>query len=374
MASNKSSISKNKKANKKANKRINKKTQKRTKPKPKNQSRKVTKGKTKKTRKISKVRKIKKVTKPNKSCPMINKCAPHIREEYKESGKCPNTCFDREALLKISKAWNQDNPQNPINIYKTISNTILKNNIDTKLRDKCKDEWCWIQQEFIKRLRDDEILRDTFIPTMPDKWYQHKTEWLNTLDIDSVLSQYEIKHPDFMFIGPVPIDFDEKINFSSCVADELCKINLKKLSDDDIRKVGVVFNLDTHDKPGSHWVAMFCDMNKKGIYYWDSYGYQAPRQVKKLMKRLKKQGQDLNIDFKIKENDVRHQYKNSECGVYCINFIVNLLEGKSFEQYIKKRIPDNTMNNMRKKYFIKDPVKNKLLGGRQKSKNKQKID
>lgn len=359
MASKKSSISKNKKTNKK----ISRKTQKLTKPKSKSKIRKVIK---RKTRKKSKVRKIKKVTKPKNSCPMINKCAPHIREEYKESGKCPNTCFDREALLKISNAWNQDNPQNPIKIYKTISNTILKNNIDAKLRDKCKDEWCWIQQEFIKRLGDDEILRDTFIPTMPDKWYQHKTEWLNTLDIDSVLSQYEIKHPDFIFIGPVPIDFDEKDNFGSCIADELCKINLKELSDDDIRKIGVVFNLDPHDKPGSHWVAMFCDMNQEGIYYWDSYGYQAPRQVKKLMKRLKKQGQDLNIDFKIKENDVRHQYKNSECGVYCINFIVNLLEGKPFEQYIKKRIPDDTMNNMRKKYFIKDPVKNKLLGGKQK--------
>ena len=33
----------------------------------------------------------------------------------------------------------------------------------------------------------------------------------------------------------------------------------------------------------------------------------------------------------IKFNQTRHQFKNSECGVYSINFILRLLKGETFE-------------------------------------------
>ena len=43
------------------------------------------------------------------------------------------------------------------------------------------------------------------------------------------------------------------------------------------------------------------------------------------------------------------------------------MKNKKLEQILDEHSdPDDTMNNMRKKYFIKDPVKNKLLGGKQK--------
>ena len=61
--------------------------------------------------------------------------------------------------------------------------------------------------------------------------------------------------------------------------------------------------------------------------------------------------------MEIKENQVRHQYKSSECGVYCINFITKLLEGKTFNQITNYKIRDDDMNKMRIKYFIKDHTK-----------------
>ena len=65
--------------------------------------------------------------------------------------------------------------------------------------------------------------------------------------------------------------------------------------------------------------------------------------------RLKKQGKEM--DMKIKINDNRHQFKGSECGVYCINFIVNLLEGKTFKYISKKIIDDDKMWKKRKVFF-----------------------
>ena len=37
-----------------------------------------------------------------------------------------------------------------------------------------------------------------------------------------------------------------------------------------IFQIGIVFNLDKHDQEGSHWVSMFIDLKRDGIYYFDS--------------------------------------------------------------------------------------------------------
>ena len=48
---------------------------------------------------------------------------------------------------------------------------------------------------------------------------------------------------------------------------------------------------------------------------------------------------------------MQHQYGNSECGVYSINFILRLLKGKSFEDITKKLIPDKMMTDYRSFLF-----------------------
>ena len=53
------------------------------------------------------------------------------------------------------------------------------------------------------------------------------------------------------------------------------------------------------------------------------------------------------------ENSKRHQFKDSECGIYSIYFIENMLNGKKFNDFINSSIPDETMEKLRSKYFIK---------------------
>ena len=51
-------------------------------------------------------------------------------------------------------------------------------------------------------------------------------------------------------------------------------------------------------------------------------------------------------------NDNRHQYKNSECGMYCLYFIIQMLTtNKSFENFSNNKIHDKKMIRLRKKYF-----------------------
>ena len=278
------------------------------------------------------------------------------------------SCFTIEALRNIANKWNETNPNMKIEYNDTTSGKTLWSSINNVMSSKCNNEVCWIKQDFIKDSSLSKDLLKNFKPLMPKKWHDKPNEWLNTIDIRDVMNQYETKFPEFEFIGPVPMDFDSKVGFGQCVIDELCKISLKSLIDKGKAKIGVIFNLDKHNESGSHWVAMHCGIDNNGnggndgnssnsrngsIYYWDSYGMKPNSEVVVLMNKLKTQGTELGYNMQIKLNNVRHQYKNSECGVYCLYFLTSLLEGKSFNEIIKNIISDDKMNAKRKDFFAK---------------------
>ena len=50
-------------------------------------------------------------------------------------------------------------------------------------------------------------------------------------------------------------------------------------------------------------------------------------------------------------NQVRHQFNNSECGVYSMNFIIRLLHGETFEGITGNITKDTEMNACRQSYF-----------------------
>ena len=77
---------------------------------------------------------------------------------------------------------------------------------------------------------------------------------------------------------------------------------------------------------GSHWVALYIDFKQKFIYYFDSVGDKCPKRIKKFVKKVKSQGSSRGMEFDFKENKVSHQKKNTECGVYCLFFIIEMLK------------------------------------------------
>ena len=72
------------------------------------------------------------------------------------------------------------------------------------------------------------------------------------------------------------------------------------------------------------------------------------------MEDIKNQCGSLNkgkkIDFLF--NDIKHQHNNTECGVYCLHFLVSMLQGKDFKKYIKNKRSDEQMEKFRKIFFI----------------------
>jgi len=192
----------------------------------------------------------------------------------------------------------------------------------------------------------------TFAPKSPKEWKKKPNEWLTSVDILKVMKQFEKKNPDFEFIGPSPIDYDKHISYGECVWEELCKFNLENYIKRRITKIGVVFNTDPHDQEGSHWVALFINIKRRGIYYFDSYGERISKFINRFAKKVTKQGQRLGIEFEFIKNKIRHQYKTSECGMYCIYFIIEMMKDKqTFQEFTQTLIPDDKMLKLRRQLF-----------------------
>lgn len=280
------------------------------------------------------------------------KCAP-------DKPFSSNSCIPLEILLEMAKAYNKEYPDNKINIpkngyiilYRSLSKKYLVKQFKEKLKNLCNDQVCWTQQEFINRLSKDiknELTNFTFRPTGP----QGTFEWLNTNHIDNVLKQYEKVDKEFIFLGAVPIDFDLLKNNVPKNEEEM---SLLKKS-----KIGIVFNLDKHNESGSHWVALYANLNKGLICYYDSYGIRPCFEIRVFMRRIA----SFCYNYKkikildLQTNKTRHQYGNSECGVYSINFIIRMLTEEDPEKIAKIPLPDGKVNLCRMEYFNNVTINN----------------
>lgn len=273
----------------------------------------------------------------------MSECAPG--NDNKDS------CFSTTSLRKLVKAFNQSLSPSDFHLYRIDENSDRKTlirELNSKIKRVCKScgdsQNQWLKDKFIKNLRDNEINNLTFRPSGPNRGRQ----WLSTVDINKVMYQYQHHYPDYYFMGAVPIDFDD-----------LPYLNIKSLNFGNLQnrgkvRIGIIFNLDEHYKSGSHWVAMYVDLNRNEIYYFDSYGTMPNKRIIRLIRRVRNYlTQRHKKKPTIYVNIIRHQYKNSECGVYCINFILRLLKGESYEKIIEMKTKDDEVNKCRAYYFRK---------------------
>ena len=262
---------------------------------------------------------------------MDTKCAPGIRKS--------KICYSLNHLKYLAKAYNKHHTDK-IKIGKTTKT--IYNQLQNKYKNQCKDSICWIDKSNINNSCKEELL-DNFKPEMPKSWKNNMSEWLSTLDINAVMEQYEDKYPHFRFMGALPID---------CPSGYLCtlsNLNLVKEKKKGFYIFGIVFNLDRHTQPGSHWVACIIDNKKNNLIYYDSNGIPPPRDVLPFIKKMNKQLTSINKKkVNILKNTTRHQRGNSECGIFSMNFIIKYLQDMSFEDIIKTNPTDKKMNQLRR--------------------------
>ncbi len=273
-------------------------------------------------------------------------CAPKNNDELLKF-----TCYTADSLHKLKAVWNVRHPDSTID---TNDPKGIWDKLRSFMADTCNSEACWLRHQCIKHDVDYSQLLDNFAPKAPNLWRKKPTEWLTSVDIQTVMRQWEKAFKCFEFIGPSPIDYDQHKMFDECVWEELCKFSLKRYKKRGKNKIGVIFNLDPHYKGGSHWVALYVDLKGMRVYYFDSYGEKIPRRIMKFVKTVQEQSQRFGQRYSFEENKRRHQYSESECGMYCLFFITRMLLDVPFSFFQNNKISDKYMKHLRKIYFNHD--------------------
>jgi hypothetical protein len=212
------------------------------------------------------------------------------------------------------------------------------------------------QRSFLQKLplgeEEKQALASKWLrPPQPPAWSGDPDMWLDSNNIRDVMKQYEEVYPDFKFLGPYPIDFASPDPYSSnkkqCYIGEMCNLNLKQEIQNGKEHIGIVYNLDPHYKNGSHWVANYINIPKKQCYYFDSYGMQPPKQVKKFMQWLTLQDPKIELGW----NGRRFQHKDSECGMYCLYFLDRMLSGEPYLKFVRRQPSDTFMLDLRDWFY-----------------------
>lgn len=282
----------------------------------------------------------------NKEIDPIQYCAPNVNNGLDINSHY--TCFDEDELREIAKTYNSFiQKDNICHLNKCVTGSTIEDiekkdrkqlwkDIYERLMVLCRYEWCWLNLDFINEIEDENMRNKIHYFTFKPKMTETRYAWLSNKDIDYVIKQYEKTNKNFKYIGAHPSDYFE-----------ITEWNISQFKNPQL--IGIVFNLDTHKESGSHWVCFVVDNANKTMEYFDSAGQAPTKYIKVFIKKLLKSKEFK--DYTFKRNKKVHQKENSECGVYCINFMIERLNGKSFEEISDNIIGDNLMNNMRDLFF-----------------------
>ena len=277
---------------------------------------------------------------------VVDYCAPGAKNKY-------GSCYTIELLRQLAKDINKYLIEigEPISITKSEINTTsyekLSKNVHNAYRsiipDGCVGDHCLLLSDVYKD-KNKQAFEDVFRPFMPIEWYNSNNDWLSTPHISDSIDQYLNVYKNFKWYGASPQDI---FHPSVCSAyDNICNINVKKLLSQGKDKMGMVFNLDDHTQSGSHWVGLFADFTKGGIYYFDSTGRVPQDDSIKLMRKIFNQGNELLLKG---EYDI----DKSHC-VDCNCEYLNENKVRIPNKYERQFVPGSIININGKRYIIDD--------------------
>jgi hypothetical protein len=294
-------------------------------------------------------------------------CSPiaEIRNNNKNNASSPQPCLDYASLVLLSKLFNRRYPSSqPIRIYKTASAQFKAIGKVMKERYGCPvdDELCWMSKSsMVKQVVAETGSMKYFKPQKPVSWRKDPNAWLSNDDIEIVMQQYEEASQGKMkFVGVFPIDFAsrKKNNMNQCISPEVCGVDVRSLVSRGVKYLAFVFNTDKHDQDGEHWISLFVGLDPRekrsfGVYFYDSVAKAPPKEVKKLMEWLAAQMNDVvvvknNTTIPVRSNTVRRQYRNTECGMYSMLFLIRMVSTKkSFDTVCQSMGNDATVERYR---------------------------
>jgi len=272
----------------------------------------------------------------------MDKCSPLAEATFKRLG----TCYDEDGTRRLAEAWNARGRGRQIASAASRPAAALRKELRARLASACpvkKDEdVCWAEQ--LGATKDPAVAK-ALRPKKPAAWNAKPNAWLSNFDIEAVMRQYNTTASfKFEFLGVVAVDFAE-----TCYTPALCELRLASLVAKGKVAAGFILNLDRHDEPGSHWTSAFAVLDPAlpsyGGYYYDSTATAWPAPVHRHLKRWQAQMQALHPGrpFPLRYNRVRHQFRNTECGMFAmfhqILWVERLRQDRERQKAAAKKAP-----------------------------------
>lgn len=262
-------------------------------------------------------------------------CSPSAYDNYMHH----KSCLTESDIRSLGALYNSRKPTDPIPQEYFNDIKMLHGELDKRfVQQPCGrgNEHCWLEDPIVKTSDMYQQIVKRFRPKKPSSWESNPRQWLNTLDILEVMKQYEELHPSFQFHGVFPSDFMKTYSNSDvCIGRHMCGFDVDTMLKNGKSSFGIVFNLDKHDQPGSHWTAAFADFDKEnktfGMCYYDSMGSRPPTEIFNFLKEVRGQSRQVFNEqemsaFDARYNNSQHQYKYTECGMFSMAFIILCLE------------------------------------------------
>ena len=268
--------------------------------------------------------------------PGPRQCHPSIGETRPHIG-----CLPLEVLKKVEK---------DMGLHST--DETIREDLEKALKVAPYHEHRFLKKLPISKEEKRELQKKCLRPPAPAAWKKDPDMWLDSINIADVMNQYEVAFPNFDFMGPFPIDFaapDPYEGKNKCLMNEICEFRVKSAIENKKDMLGVIYNLDPHYKSGSHWVATFVDLKRNRCMYFDSYGMKPPKQIHTFMTWVSRQ--DSSKKMQLMYSSRRIQFKNSECGVYCLYFLIRMIYGDEFVDFTRATPDDKEMLKLRSWMF-----------------------
>lgn len=111
----------------------------------------------------------------------------------------------------------------------------------------------------------------------------------------------------------------------------------------------LVVNLDKISQPGSHWVSVFINSNKQGIFL-DSFGQPPPSAIESFLQKRTVSYEYSNVQLQA--------FDSKSCGLFSAVALVHFHRNKTLKQFLSNFAPYNTLLN---EYIIRNMSENKCF-------------
>lgn len=220
-----------------------------------------------------------------------------------------------------------------------------------KEKTQCETEVCAVGSKLVRGVDDkaDDIIHRYFKPKGP----KCNTNWLSNVEIDSVLEQIAIKHPEFLHIHFHMRDFEA---VPPRHTNSLGTLRFHRHYSTGKKTFGVVFNTDKSSGKGIHWFAVFGDFRDPEhltLEFFDSAGKPPLPEIRNWMAKA---AHTWSVDFGkpirvVQASAFVHQTDTYSCGVYALYYIMSRCQGIPYQYFQTNRVPDSAMHRFREFLF-----------------------